>query len=489
MSGNCKDGWVIQDQKDLDSVFKVAADCGSPKFHLKDATGDIVFPYAYYVSLIDGTLGEDFDTLNMSEIWLMDRVELMSSMGTSTSTGVSSKKTLVPPAVSMDYTTFLTWIKINGRDNALPLNIDVVGAVSVENLELEDTGTTATNFTGTWLEMFRIHNSDYTGDVNHVERFLNVSDMAPGRHANLSKAEWVRNAFFTNITSDTVAFGTAMIDSDLYIRDNTGLKESPSNPFWSGFTSIGRDLRVHDNSQLEGSFDQLTYAKNISIKNTVDSAFAWPALTDAVSIHMSNNPGTKIPGNMDSLEFVDDIYLNGEIMTDLGPNIFPAIRRAKNSVIIEAWNEDFDCSTLARQWELGYINDLYCNGTNPHTNSTRVVPRVAGQHPPPSVPIKKSTMLHPREKAVIPLGGEELKPNFQGLEGQENEDPWRSCTEAFDMVTSMLTVAFVLGLMGVAIRGFQRWQQRQQRQQRGFMVVDEEEHEDGDEKSMIAQPV
>lgn len=44
----------------------------------------------------------------------------------------------------------------------------------------------------------------------------------------------------------------------------------------------------------------------------------------------------------------------------------------RGSVVVEAWNGDFNCSKLVRQRDDGVINHLYCNGTD-NGNSTEVV--------------------------------------------------------------------------------------------------------------------
>ena len=47
----------------------------------------------------------------------------------------------------------------------------------------------------------------------------------------------------------------------------------------------------------------------------------------------------------------------------VGSNIFPSLKRVTGSVVIEAWNADFDCSRLEDLNRNGVINELRCNGT------------------------------------------------------------------------------------------------------------------------------
>ena len=42
----------------------------------------------------------------------------------------------------------------------------------------------------------------------------------------------------------------------------------------------------------------------------------------------------------------------------VGSNIFPSLKRVTGSVVIEAWNADFDCSRLEDLNRNGVINEL-----------------------------------------------------------------------------------------------------------------------------------
>lgn len=310
MSGNCEDGWDIQVQEDLDLIVEDADACHETKFNLKDTNGTILFPTIQDVKSIKGTLSKDLDVLDLGEIKRVDNIELMPSRGPPDE--IIFNKRLVLPAVNMYETTYAGWLTLKDREDAPPLKLGIEQGASLESLVLEDLESLNDLVGTSSLDRFKVKNSEFLADLERIEH-LEVSDMT-NRIVSLLTVDWIRNAYFTNIKSDTAQLISTQIDSDLFICNNEDLNQS-TYQFYSGFTSIGRDLLIRDNSGLDGSFDKLTYAKNITVENTVDSALAWPALEDAVTIQMHHSPGTKLPGNMDNLEFVDDIYLNGEIMT------------------------------------------------------------------------------------------------------------------------------------------------------------------------------
>jgi hypothetical protein len=310
MSGNCEDGWDIQVQQDLDAIFKDAKECDLLKINLNDANGTILFPSITNVESIKGTLSKDFDTLNLTQTMRIEKIELEPSK--SPPDEIVYSKALVLTGPNEYEPTWVSRVTLRDRDDAPPLSMAIQQAGSLDALELDNIESPH-DFSGTKsLDTFVVKNSEFGGDLKRIEN-LHVSDMT-NRSLSLFSIDWIRNAYFTNIKTDTANLISAQIDSDLFIRNNEGLKQA-SYQFFSSFTTIGRDLLIRDNTDLDGSFDKLTYVKNITVENTVDSSLAWPALEKAVTIKMHGSPGTKLPGNMDNLEFVDDIYLNGEIMT------------------------------------------------------------------------------------------------------------------------------------------------------------------------------
>jgi hypothetical protein len=310
MSGNCEDGWDISVQEDLDAIFKDAKECDLLKINLQDANGTILFPSITNVESITGTLSKDFDTLNLTQTMRIEKIELEPSKSPPDEIVFSEALVLTGPN---EYEpTWVSKVTLRERSDAPPLEMGISQASSLETLELDNIAGPA-DFHGTkYLDTFIVKNSEFGDHLERIEH-LHVSDMT-NRSLGLYNVDWIRNAYFNNIKTDTANFISTQIDSDLFIQNNKGLKQD-LDQFFSSFTTIGRDLLIRDNANLDGSFDKLTYAKNITVENTVDSALAWPALEKAVTIKMHGSPGTKLPGNMDNLEFADDIYLNGEIMT------------------------------------------------------------------------------------------------------------------------------------------------------------------------------
>lgn len=52
-----------------------------------------------------------------------------------------------------------------------------------------------------------------------------------------------------------------------------------------------------------------------------------------------------------------------DIYSSTGPNIFPVLTLARGTVVVEAWNDDFNCSVLVSLKNNNKINNLVCNGT------------------------------------------------------------------------------------------------------------------------------
>ncbi|KAI0195925.1 hypothetical protein F4808DRAFT_440334 [Astrocystis sublimbata] len=143
--------------------------------------------------------------------------------------------------------------------------------------------------------------------------------------------------------------------------------------------SIGKDLVISAIFNATLTMPILTSVANqLLIQDSNNCTFAFAQLTNAKDILMENNVNSPLPGDFRNLEFADSIHLRGYVDTSLSGNIFPSLKLVRESVTIEAWNADFNCSKLVSQQRQGIINHLYCNGTDNGNTTT------SSSTPPPS---------------------------------------------------------------------------------------------------------
>ncbi|KAF2969454.1 hypothetical protein GQX73_g4117 [Xylaria multiplex] len=178
------------------------------------------------------------------------------------------------------------------------------------------------------------------------------------------------------------------VRNNLIIQQNGGVMTSTffNNPplvdddySWN-IVSVGNDLAISAISNVPITMPNLTSITNqLSINNSIDSTFEFNQLTTVGSILMKDNADSPLPGDFRNLEFANSIHLKGHIDTSSSGNLFPSLKLVHNSVTIEAWNAEFNCSKLVSQQRQGIIGHLYCNGTdNGNTTTTLMTPSPSG---------------------------------------------------------------------------------------------------------------
>ncbi|KAF2964053.1 hypothetical protein GQX73_g9521 [Xylaria multiplex] len=129
-------------------------------------------------------------------------------------------------------------------------------------------------------------------------------------------------------------------------------------------TTVGTDFNITSNTNVNLTFDFLTdVGASLFIHNNTDSQFKFEKISTVGSILLIDNINTTIPW-FPALTIANDIHIRGNIDTSIGPNIFPALQSVTGTVVIEAWNDDFDCSKLVQYRDNHMIHHLSCNGTN-----------------------------------------------------------------------------------------------------------------------------
>ncbi|KAI1811234.1 hypothetical protein GGS20DRAFT_564018 [Poronia punctata] len=143
---------------------------------------------------------------------------------------------------------------------------------------------------------------------------------------------------------------------------------------FAGLTNVGLNLSVSNHRETYCLFDRLVNVEYLSIYNSTNSFFSFEQLERVRSLTILDNIKTTVP-LFPRLERAVDIHLRGNIDTSGGPNIFPSLTLVSGSVVIEPWNEDFNCSKLVSQWRDNVIHTLKCNGTDNGTETTQTPSR------------------------------------------------------------------------------------------------------------------
>ncbi|KAJ3575621.1 hypothetical protein NPX13_g3968 [Xylaria arbuscula] len=165
------------------------------------------------------------------------------------------------------------------------------------------------------------------------------------------------------------------LNGSLSIRLLNYTRNYPDGLTLSGFhnsldfstTTIGQNASIYSNNNVHIGLDNLvTIGANFSFINNTNCSLNLNQLSKVGDLVIVDNTNTTLP-ILPNLETVNNIHFRGLIDTTDGINLFPSLSLVSGSVIIEAWNSDFNCSKLVAQHRDSIIHNLSCNGTD---NST-----------------------------------------------------------------------------------------------------------------------
>ncbi|KAI8946025.1 hypothetical protein F4801DRAFT_593694 [Xylaria longipes] len=160
---------------------------------------------------------------------------------------------------------------------------------------------------------------------------------------------------------------TMIVESSTAYTDPLGRYDSEIA--FGRISAVADDLIITSNSDLYIGFGGLTgVGSSLSVSKNTNCTFKFDQVSTVGSLILQDNVATVLP-LFPRLERVGDIHLRGYIDTSSGPHIFPALTLASGSVVIEAWNADFDYSELVSQWKDNLIHTLACNGTGNGTDT------------------------------------------------------------------------------------------------------------------------
>ncbi|KAI0828432.1 hypothetical protein F5Y06DRAFT_302289 [Hypoxylon sp. FL0890] len=243
-------------------------------------------------------------------------------------------------------------------------------------------GVLSLNITETpFLTDFTIQNTTYFADLILIDSGV---DWAEGRTTGLSDALETVNAAISIQTDICVGFyphgislglsslrinGSMILENSVLPRDLASLGNTID---LSQVTSAGWDVNITANSNVNIDFGKLeSVGRNLAVQNNTNCIFNFKQITQVGNLLATDNPNTTLP-IFSNLERADSVHLRGYIDTSDGPNIFPALTYVPGTIIIEAWNDDFNCSKLVAQWHDRIINNLTCNGTDNGTDNAEL---------------------------------------------------------------------------------------------------------------------
>ncbi|KAI0530231.1 hypothetical protein GGR58DRAFT_524879 [Xylaria digitata] len=235
-----------------------------------------------------------------------------------------------------------------------------------------------------------------TADYIEIDNCLDLSSLENVGYLKVSRASscfWpfqsiksMQNYVLTNLNdSETLAGllngrGAGFVDTPSFRINESMIIESlrlhsdslgyGGNEIVPQITTVGTDLNITSNTNVNLTFDFLTeIGASLFIHGNTNSRFKFEKISTVGSMLLIDNINATLPW-FPALTIANDIHIRGNIDTSIGPNIFPALQSATGTVVIEAWNDDFDYSKLVQYRDNHMIHYLSCNGTNNGTDSS-----------------------------------------------------------------------------------------------------------------------
>ncbi|KAI0447560.1 hypothetical protein F4803DRAFT_498584 [Xylaria telfairii] len=173
-----------------------------------------------------------------------------------------------------------------------------------------------------------------------------------------------------------VGLGPLLVNESMII-DNEADEVPYPDLMFNRISRVGKDLNITSYANVTVSFDGLTdIGTSIVVSNNTNCTFNFDHVSSATNLILLDNTDSVLP-LFPELGTVENVHLRGHIDTSTGPNIFPVLTLARGTVVVEAWNADFNCSALVSLKNSNKINNLVCNGTD---NGT-VIPSMSPSGP------------------------------------------------------------------------------------------------------------
>ncbi|KAI0116540.1 hypothetical protein GGR51DRAFT_321179 [Nemania sp. FL0031] len=223
----------------------------------------------------------------------------------------------------------------------------------------------------------------FVGVVGCHYQFRNlksVGNLSIVNAANFPSCDLLAAGFSTSLFDPLLVNESMILDNNANeapyspIVDNN-VNEAPyPNIAFNGISQVGKDLNITSYANVNISFGGLTdIGASVVVFNNTNCTFNFDHVSSATNIIMLDNADTILP-LFPELETVENVHFRGHIDTSTGPNIFPVLTLARGTVVVEAWNADFNCSALVSLKNQNKINNLVCNGMDNSTSIPSVIP-------------------------------------------------------------------------------------------------------------------
>ncbi|KAI0536197.1 hypothetical protein GGR58DRAFT_503500 [Xylaria digitata] len=367
----CAQGFNISNQQDIDASTSDIllcqnglAESDATFINSHSPTTDLGFPQGVWAVNI---------TISNIELWRTINASGVEEVGTLFLTQFYNG-TLVLPAVPYYTDTVETVVWKNGRrEVTFYYTVDVLG---------NQTSTWKQTNASSILNHFKVMDTLYMENsevvlpaCENITSLEVIGDIGGQTQLAVPVLNWVlANATFIGQTTPPKLSGLREFSTE------TSSGQWVDNVYEWNVVSIGNDFSISAISNVTITMPSLASVTNqLSINNSINSTFAFNQLTSVGSVLTEDNADSPLPGDFRNLEFASSIYLKGHIDTSSSGNLFPFLKLVQNSVTIEAWNPEFNCSKLVSQQRQGIIGHLYCNGTdNGNATTALVTPTPSG---------------------------------------------------------------------------------------------------------------
>ncbi|KAI1739825.1 hypothetical protein F4680DRAFT_448442 [Xylaria scruposa] len=392
---NCDSDIYVTSHDDIrNGRLSMCTDYGGT-IHIRNATGTLKFtgqahPFNISVTDCPGLQVLEFsDTFVVYNLYISEANELTTVSLPSLSTGT------------------IEFDSSGGDDLGSPGSPPSLAIVGAKSLETFDTGNLTYVWDLVWLDVGQLegrslesfHSANITGansietncclDLEGLEEVLDLDvSAASGCSFTLSSMKSMGDLTLTNL-GDLYPLGSLFNVPDYYSSpqphlpsfaingslslDSSLMPAGGDSEYPDGIvprvTTVGSDFNITSNTNINLTFGALTsVGAGLYIYNNTNSGFKFDKVSTVGNMLLADNVNTTLPW-FPALTRANDIHMRGYIDTSVGPNIFPALQSVTGAVVVEASNDDFDCSKLVQYHNEHIIHTLSCNGTNNGTNN------------------------------------------------------------------------------------------------------------------------
>ncbi|KAI0509366.1 hypothetical protein F5B22DRAFT_326932 [Xylaria bambusicola] len=353
---SCPQAFTISSQQDIDASTTGLAQCtgNDVSINIISPTTDLIFPPGLLVNNISVTGLEDHLNLDLNATDLVENLYIEEFYNGS----------LILPVPVEPFGGAVRAVTLaNSRRSQWTYDtVQVYGNGTSEWRQVN--GSRLTTFQDiTYLSVLQLQDTAITSPT-----LKSITDLeSDGAVLRVPQLAYIYNATFTNFFFPTLSSLSLQVGGDLMVQHRVPLDDDDPakdlvNSLWD-VQSVDGNFAVQDWSNGTLDLSTLTtVGKQLSVRDSINTKFVFSDLSSVGNLVMENNGESLLPGDFRNLEFADSIQLKGKIDTSSFGNIFPSLKLVKQSITIEASNNDFNCSHLVFQQSQGLIGQVDCNG-------------------------------------------------------------------------------------------------------------------------------